>query len=87
MTAFADHNDIGSALGNDSGDQNQLMRSACTDSRVVEGQDFRVTGEWSMSSNVDWEDVEFFKNFFTAQQQLYEKPGMYNGSTGPGRPS
>ncbi|EFY84753.1 hypothetical protein J3459_014031 [Metarhizium acridum] len=76
MTAFDDHNYIGFALGNNNGDQYRLMHSACTDSRVVDGQAFEFTGEWSMTSNVDWKNADFFKKFFTAQQQLYEKPGM-----------
>ncbi|KAH7227595.1 glycoside hydrolase superfamily [Fusarium oxysporum] len=75
-TAFDDHNYIGFALGNDNGDQYKLMHSACTDSRLVSGQDFTFTGEWSMTSNADWHDKNFFNKFFTAQQQLYEKPGM-----------
>lgn len=74
-TAFDDHNYIGFAV-KDKGSRDQLMRSACTDSRVVKGQKFALTGEWSMTSNVDWHDADFFKKFFTAQQQLYEKPGM-----------
>ncbi|KAF4458608.1 SPR1-exo-13-beta-glucanase precursor [Fusarium albosuccineum] len=76
ITAFDDHNYIGFALGNNNGDQTRLMQSACRDSRVVSGQDFAITGEWSMTSNVDWHDRDFFSKFFTAQQQLYEKPGM-----------
>ncbi|KAH6879420.1 beta-1,6-glucanase [Thelonectria olida] len=76
MAAFDDHNYIGFALGNNNGDQYSLMHSACSDSRVVSGQDFAITGEWSMTSNVDWKNGAFFTKFFTAQQQLYEKPGM-----------
>ncbi|KAI0179817.1 glycoside hydrolase family 5 protein [Hypoxylon sp. FL1284] len=75
MTGFDDHNYIGFALSN-TGNQYDLMHSACTDSRLVSGEDFRVTGEWSMTSGADWQDADFFKRFFTAQQQLYEKPGM-----------
>ncbi|KAI1848024.1 hypothetical protein JX266_006137 [Neoarthrinium moseri] len=75
FTSFDDHNYIGFAQQN-SGDQYRLMHSACTDSRVVNGQDFAITGEWSMTSGVDWHDGNFFKKFFTAQQQLYEAPGM-----------
>jgi hypothetical protein len=52
------------------------MHSACTDNRVVDGQDLIIAGEWSMTSDVAWQDADFFKKFFTAQQQLYEKPGM-----------
>ncbi|KAI0011707.1 glycoside hydrolase family 5 protein [Xylariaceae sp. FL0662B] len=74
-TGFDDHNYIGFAQGN-TGDQYTLMHSACTDSRVVSGQDFSITGEWSMTSGADWHDAAFFTRFFTAQQQLYEKPGM-----------
>lgn len=74
-TAFDDHNYIGFALG-ETGDQGALMNSACTDSRVVSGQSFTITGEWSMTSGVDPSDTAFFKKWFTAQQQLYEKPGM-----------
>lgn len=74
-TAFDDHNYIGFALQN-TGDQYQLMHLACTDSRLVNGETFRITGEWSMTSGADWHDADFFKKFFTAQQQLYEKPGM-----------
>lgn len=77
MTAFDDHNYIGFALSNeDRGDPYKLMHSACSDSRLVGGEAFDITGEWSMTSNVDWHDGDFFKKFFTAQQQLYEKPGM-----------
>lgn len=75
ITAFDDHNYIGFALDS-TGDQSALMHSACTDSRVVDGQDYTLTGEWSMTSGADWSDGDFFKKFFTAQQQLYEKPGM-----------
>ncbi|KAK2592733.1 hypothetical protein QQS21_009576 [Conoideocrella luteorostrata] len=79
LTAFDDHNYIGFALGKQNGDRNKLMQSACHDNRVVDGQKFAITGEWSMTSNVgvDSNDEKaFFKKFFTAQQQLYEKPGM-----------
>ncbi|KAI5457569.1 glycoside hydrolase superfamily [Mariannaea sp. PMI_226] len=76
MTGYDDHNYIGFALGSNNGDQTQLMHSACTDSRVVAGQDFAITGEWSMTSSVDWSNKDFFNNWFTAQQQLYESPGM-----------
>ncbi|GIZ39418.1 hypothetical protein CKM354_000280100 [Cercospora kikuchii] len=75
MTAYDDHNYIGFALGSTS-DKYSLMHSACTDSRVVSGQDFAITGEWSMTSGVDKNDAAWFKQWFTAQQQLYEKPGM-----------
>ncbi|KAI0200221.1 glycoside hydrolase family 5 protein [Astrocystis sublimbata] len=74
-TGFDDHNYIGFAVQNN-GDQYSLMHSACTDNRVVDGQDFEITGEWSMTSGVDQSNEDFFKAFFTAQQQLYEKPGM-----------
>ncbi|KAI0159654.1 glycoside hydrolase family 5 protein [Xylariaceae sp. FL1272] len=74
-TGYDDHNYIGFAVSNN-GDQTALMQSACQDSRVVSGQDFTITGEWSMTSSVDWSDQTFFHSFFTAQQQLYEKPGM-----------
>ncbi|KAK8045814.1 hypothetical protein PG996_013878 [Apiospora saccharicola] len=77
MTAFDDHNYIGFSFDEETGkDKYQLMHRACTDSRLSPGEDFRITGEWSMTSGVDWEDADFFKKFFTAQQQLYEKPGM-----------
>lgn len=75
FTAFDDHNYIGFALAN-GGDQYSLMHSACTDSRLVNGESFDITGEWSMTSSVDWQDSSFFSKFFTAQQQLYETPGM-----------
>ncbi|KAK6063227.1 endo-beta-1,6-glucanase [Seiridium cupressi] len=75
FTAFDDHNYIGFALTN-GGDQYSLMHSACTDSRLVSGENFEITGEWSMTSSVDWSDAAFFTKFFTAQQQLYEVPGM-----------
>ncbi|KAH6958017.1 glycoside hydrolase superfamily [Fusarium avenaceum] len=65
---------IGFALGDQKGDPYQLLHSACTDDRVVQGQDFTITGEWSMTSDYDWGDKEFFQRLFTAQQQLYEKP-------------
>lgn len=74
-TAFDDHNYIGFALGGSS-DQAALMKSACTDSRLVSGQNVTITGEWSMTSGVAASDTTFFKKWFTAQQQLYEKPGM-----------
>ncbi|KAG6002740.1 hypothetical protein E4U21_002797 [Claviceps maximensis] len=75
--AFDDHNYIGFALGgSDRGNQAKLMHSACSDSRIVDGQTFTVTGEWSMTSDVGFNDATFFRKFFTAQQQLYEKPGM-----------
>lgn len=76
LTSYDDHNYIGFALGDNDDDQSALMRSACTDNRVVNGQDFAITGEWSMTSKVDPSNADFFKKFFTAQQQLYEKPGM-----------
>jgi aryl-phospho-beta-D-glucosidase BglC (GH1 family) len=74
MTGFDDHNYIGFALPD--GNEAQLMQSACTDSRVVSGESFEITGEWSMTSAVGPSDTTFFTNFWTAQQQLYEKPGM-----------
>ncbi|KAJ2980841.1 hypothetical protein NQ176_g2391 [Zarea fungicola] len=74
-TAFDDHNYIGFALGGSS-DQAALMKSACTDSRLVSGQNVTITGEWSMTSGVAASDTAFFTRWFTAQQQLYEKPGM-----------
>jgi len=79
LVAFDDHNYIGFALNDDqhsNADPSKLMHSACTDNRVVDGQDFTFTGEWSMTSDYDWKDKEFFNKFFTAQQQLYEEPGM-----------
>lgn len=77
MTAFDDHNYIASSFDDETKkDKYTLMHRACTDSRLVDGEDFRITGEWSMTSGVEWDDAEFFKTFFTAQQQLYEKPGM-----------
>lgn len=77
ITAFDDHNYIGFALNNnDRGNQQLLMQSACTDSRLSPGENFLITGEWSMTSNVDWSDTNFFKKFWTAQQQMYEVPGM-----------
>lgn len=76
LTAYDDHNYIGFDPRVNNGDQSSLMRSACTGTRVVDGQVFAITGEWSMTSNVDPNDADFFKKFFTAQQQLYEKPGM-----------
>lgn len=75
LTGFDDHNYIGFGVEHND-DKDALMRSACGDSRVVDGEDFEITGEWSMTSSVDWQDEQFFKDFFTAQQQLYEKPGM-----------
>ncbi|KAK4500989.1 hypothetical protein PRZ48_006795 [Zasmidium cellare] len=75
MTSYDDHNYIGFALQSTS-DQYSLMHSACTDSRLVSGEDFLITGEWSMTSGVDPNDKSFFQKFFTAQQQLYEVPGM-----------
>jgi hypothetical protein len=74
-TAFDDHNYIGFAL-KDGGDRDSLMRSACNDHRTVNGQAFTITGEWSMTSSVSPDDKDFFRKFFTAQQQLYEEPGM-----------
>lgn len=81
LTAYDDHNYIGFALRknekSESALMSDLMNRACTDDRVVNGQDFTITGEWSMTSDVDVDpNVDFFKKFFTAQQQLYEKPGM-----------
>jgi aryl-phospho-beta-D-glucosidase BglC (GH1 family) len=75
MTGFDDHNYIGFGVSNN-GDRDTLMRSACRDSRVVSGEAFEITGEWSMTSGVDPSDTTFFTKFWTAQQQLYEKPGM-----------
>ncbi|KAI8630464.1 glycoside hydrolase family 5 protein [Xylariaceae sp. FL1651] len=76
LTGFDDHNYIGFGVS-DNTDPDMLMRSACTDSRVVSDESgFEITGEWSMTSGVDWHDSAFFTRFWTAQQQLYEKPGM-----------
>lgn len=77
LTAFDDHNYIGFD-GFDTSNQYNLMHSACTDSRLVSGETFRITGEWSLTSNVnDWQNQkEFYTKWFTAQQQLYEEPGM-----------
>lgn len=74
MTAFDDHNYIGFALPD--GSKYDLMHSACSDSRVVSGEDFEITGEWSMTSPIDKNDGQWYTQWFTAQQQLYEKPGM-----------
>jgi aryl-phospho-beta-D-glucosidase BglC (GH1 family) len=78
LTAFDDHNYIsfGFDAPQDKGNRVKLMKRACTDSRVVDEQTFAITGEWSMTSNVSPDDTDFFQKFFTAQQQLYEKPGM-----------
>ena len=77
MTAFDDHNYIGFALGSNNGDQTALMKSACTDDRRDAGEAFKVAGEWSMTCGVDWNgNRDFFSRWFTAQQQLYEEPGM-----------
>ncbi|KAM5363200.1 hypothetical protein ACJA88_013638 [Fusarium oxysporum] len=43
LVAFDDHNYIGFALGDQKGDAYQLLHSACTDDRVVQGQDFTIT--------------------------------------------
>ncbi|KAI0805060.1 glycoside hydrolase family 5 protein [Xylaria sp. FL0064] len=75
LTGFDDHNYIGFGVS-DNSNQDALMQSACRDSRVVSGESFEITGEWSMTSGVDWSNADFFKKFWTAQQQLYEKPGM-----------
>lgn len=75
MTGFDDHNYIGFGV-QDNSNKYQLMHSACSDSRVVDGEDFEITGEWSMTSSVDKNDGDWFTQWFTAQQQLYEKPGM-----------
>nr|ABK27199.1 beta-1,6-glucanase [Epichloe festucae var. lolii] len=75
LTAFDDHNYIGFAV-KDKGNRDKLMKSACRDNRVVDGQTFAITGEWSMTSDVSPDDKDFFKKFFTAQKQLYEAPGM-----------
>jgi hypothetical protein len=53
-----------------------IRQLTVTDNRVVDGQDFTFTSEWSMTSKVDPSNADFFKKFFTAQKQLYEKPGM-----------
>ncbi|KAI1319330.1 glycoside hydrolase family 5 protein [Xylariaceae sp. FL0255] len=74
-TGFDDYNYIGFALSSTS-DTTALMQSACQDSRVVSSETFEITGEWSMTSGVDPSNTAFFTQFFTAQQQLYEKPGM-----------
>ncbi|KAH8891492.1 beta-1,6-glucanase [Thozetella sp. PMI_491] len=76
FTAFDDHNYIGFALPH--GSQTDLMHSACTDSRVVSGQAFEFTGEWSLVTDDSFNkfDGDFFRKYFTAQQQLYETPGM-----------
>ncbi|KAK1754049.1 glycoside hydrolase [Echria macrotheca] len=72
-TAFDDHNYIGFGQS----DQSKLMNSACTDDRTEAGEDFKIVGEWSLVSDVDWPSNQaFFSRWFTAQQQLYEKPGI-----------
>lgn len=71
-TGFDDHNYVGFNGG--LGSQQAIMQNICGDSRSVAGQDFQITGEWSMVlTNVDGDDA-FYKDYFTAQQQLYEKP-------------
>lgn len=75
FTAFDDHNYIGFGVS-DNSNQYDLLHSACSDSRLVDGETYRITGEWSMTSSVDWSDSAFFTKWFTAQQQLYEVPGM-----------
>ncbi|KAK0702743.1 family 5 glycoside hydrolase [Lasiosphaeris hirsuta] len=77
MTAFDDHNYIGFALGDKNNNQTALMQSACTDDRREAGEALKIEGEWSMTCNVDWNNNQaFFSKWFTAQQQLYEEPGM-----------
>lgn len=67
-TSYDDHNYIGF----NNGDEGSLMSSACNGQRAVAGQDYMVTGEWSNVCDVT--DNSFLTNYFTAQQQLYEKP-------------
>lgn len=70
-TGFDDHNYIG--FGNS--DQSSLMQTACTEDRSVKNYDFQITGEWSNINSVSGDDDgTFYKKYFTAQQQLYEKP-------------
>lgn len=82
LTAFDDHNYIGFSFppGPDGrGSKQKLMERACTDHRQENGENFKITGEWSLTSDVDWRDdsnKQFYKNWFTAQQQMYEEPGM-----------
>ncbi|KAJ2979289.1 hypothetical protein NQ176_g3347 [Zarea fungicola] len=77
LVAFDDHNYISFGFPEDQrADKGQLMSRTCGDSRVVDGESFDITGEWSMTSNVDQFDGDWYKQWFTAQQQLYEKPGM-----------
>ncbi|KAK3380861.1 glycoside hydrolase family 5 protein [Podospora didyma] len=76
MTAFDDHNYIGFGVSNNK-DQQALMESACTDHRQTSGENFIIAGEWSLTCGVDWNNNQaFFTKWFTAQQQLYEEPGM-----------
>jgi len=76
LVAFDDHNYIGL----DDAKGPVLMERTCTDHRQEAGEDFKVVGEWSLrSGGVNWTDSasrEFFTKWFTAQQQMYEEPGM-----------
>ncbi|POS69807.1 hypothetical protein DHEL01_v211796 [Diaporthe helianthi] len=68
LSAYDDHNYI--FYGDTKGDQSAFMRSACTDSRVTAGEDFVITGEWSLTSGVDpdnADNADFFKKYFAAQ--------------------
>lgn len=67
-TGFDDHNYVGSQ-----GSQQAVMQNVCGDSRSVSGQDFQITGEWSLLFGGQG-DNDFYRDLFTAQQQLYEKP-------------
>lgn len=71
-TAYDDHNYI--AFNNNNADE--IMNTACTGQRAVAGQDFMITGEWSNINQVQGADETFYKNYFTAQQQQYEKPAF-----------
>ncbi|KAM7201146.1 glucan 1,3-beta-glucosidase precursor [Rhypophila sp. PSN 637] len=80
LTAFDDHHYIGFVPPpGQRADQHRLMELACTDHRQEAGEDFKITGEWSLTCDVDWRSDDgraFFKKWFTAQQQMYEEPGM-----------
>ncbi|KAG5913691.1 hypothetical protein E4U42_000925 [Claviceps africana] len=74
--AYDDHKYIGITIGDDRANQSKLMRWACIHDRLMHDQEIALTGAWSMTSGVSADNADFFRKFFTAQQQLYEESGM-----------
>jgi hypothetical protein len=82
---FDDHNYVGGAVtsNNPSATQGDYMYYTCyTDNRQTDGDNPKIVQEWSLTvaneytTEFDWKNdnnIPFYKQWFIAQQRLYEK--------------